>query len=314
MKIGFFNLNIQQKKYFQEQLPRNELFFYDNALNEEYLPEQKDLEIISVFVKSNITKKVIDCFPNLKMIALRSTGFDNVDLDYAKEKNINVCNVPAYGSQTVAEFTFSLILSLSRHIPEALAKLKETRKFDYQGLEGFDLAGKILGVIGTGKIGINVIKIAKAFGMNILAFDIYPNQELAQNLDFKYVALDELLQNSDIVSLHTPGTAETKHLINQENISKMKKAAYLINTARGSLIDTDSLISALEKKEIAGAALDVLEQEISLTEKEFKLLNMENVLITPHMAFYTTEAEQSIMKTTADNILGFINGKTTNTV
>jgi len=235
-------------------------------------------------------------------------------LDYAKEKNIVVCNVPVYGSHTVAEFTFGLIFSLSRHIPQALAKLKSTRHFDYQNLQGFDLFGKTLGVVGTGKIGVNVIKIAKVFDMKILAFDIYPNQELSQQLDFKYVSLDELLQNADIVTLHAPSTPQTKHLINQENIFKMKKTAYLINTARGLLIDTDALLDALEKKEIAGVAMDVLEQENTLNEAELKLLGMENVLITPHMAFYTVEAEQSIMKTTLDNVLNFISGNPKNTV
>lgn len=314
MKIGLFNLTSSHKEFFQGQLSDHEIVFLDTALNEDNLPEQKDFDIISVFVKSTLTKKVIDYFPDLKMVTLRSTGFDNIDLDYAKEKNIIVCNVPAYGSQTVAEFTFALILSLSRRIPQALAKLKTTKKFDYQDLQGIDLYGKVLGVVGTGKIGVNVIKIAKGIGMKILAFDIYPNEGLAQELDFKYVSLDELLMTSDIITLHTPLTPQTKHLINQENISKMKKTGYLINTARGQLIDTKSLLNALEKKVIAGAALDVLEQENNLTEIELRLLGLENVMVTPHMAFYTVEAEQSIMKTTAENILDFTNGNPKNTV
>lgn len=314
MRIAFFNLISEQKKYFQEQLLNHDLSFSDQLLNDDNLSDQTGFDIISVFVKSSLTKKVIGHFPNLKMIALRSTGYDNVDLEYAKEKNIIICNIPSYGVQTVAEFTFALILSLSRRIPEAIARLKSTRQFDYQNLKGFDLSDKTLGIVGTGKIGTNVIKIAKAFGMDILAYDIYPDEEFSKQFNFKYASLDELLKNSDIVTLHTPATLATKHLINQDNISKMKKTAYLINTARGSVVDTQSLIEALESKQIAGVALDVLENETNLTEMENKLLDLENVLITPHMAFYSKEAEQLIMKTTVENILNFINGRSTNTV
>lgn len=314
MKIGFFNVTEEQKEYFQQKLTGHELNFSNELLNDSRLPNQTNFDIISVFVKSNLTKKVIDHFPALKMVALRSTGYDNVDLRYTKEKNISICNVPSYGTETVAEFTLALILSLSRHIPQAITKLKSLRQFDYQNLKGFDLSGKTLGVVGTGKIGTNVINIAKTLGMKILAYDIYPNEGLSKRLDFKYISLDELLKNSDIVTLHTPATSATRHLINQDNISKMKKTAYLINTARGSVIDTQSLIKALESKQIAGAALDVLENETNLTEMENKLLDLENVLITPHMAFYTKEAEQSIMETTLENILNFINGNPKNTV
>lgn len=314
MKLGFFNLTPEQREYFQQRLTGHELKFIDELLNDSSLPSQTDFDIISVFVKSNITRKVIDHLPSLKMIALRSTGYDNVDLDYAGEKNIIVSNVPSYGTQTVAEFTFALILSLSRRIVGAIASLKLERQFDHQNFKGFDLSGKALGVVGTGKIGANVIKIAKGFGMQVCAYDIYQNQELSRQFDFRYVSLNELLQKSDIVTLHTPLTLQTKHLINQVNISLMKKTAYLINTARGSVVDTKALIWALENKKIAGAALDVLEHETSLTEDENKLLDLENVLVTPHMAFYTEEAERAIMNTTVENILNFTSGKSSNVV
>ncbi len=325
MRVGFFGLDEEEKKkYFEDNLSSDNLTFFPEALDPENLPEQKDFDAISVFVRCLVDKKVIESFPNLKMIAVRSTGFDNVDLEAARSKNISVCNVPDYGSHTVAEFTFGLMLSLLRNIPQAVRKVKEDGQYNFEGLRGVDLNGKTLGVVGTGKIGRNVIKTAKAFGMEVLAFDVKPDDDLAWELKFKYVPLDDLLQGSDIITLHVPYFKETHHLINSQNIEKIKNGAYLINTARGAIIETESLVAALKSQKISGAALDVLEEEGELKEEaelllrgklsqeEMKsilenhvLIDLPNVLITPHMAFYTKEAEFSILKTTVQNLKGF---------
>lgn len=296
----------------------------------------KDAEVVSIFVESKIDKEIIDRLPNLKLIATRSTGFDHVDVAYAKGKGIVVCNVPAYGSRTVAEFTFALILSLSRKLFVAADQIKEGKGFDYQAFEGFNLQGKTLGIVGTGRIGLNVAQIAKGFDMNILGFDIYPNEQKAGEYGFKYVNLDELLANSNVISLHVPYSKETRHLINKNNIRKIKKGALLINTARGEVADTEALLVALKDGTLAGAGLDVLEGERELKDEatliahydpkhpnldelkvlieDHALINMPNVIITPHIAFYSTEAKNEILKITVENIISFIQGKPNNQV
>lgn len=318
MKIAFFELKDQDKKeFYTKSLKDHKLYFSEQVLDQANIPDTQDFEVISVFVKSKIDQKVIDSFPNLKMIAVRATGFNNVDCEYAKQKNIAVVNVPVYGSHTVAEFTFTLILSLTRKIKETLKK--EQTDFNYQGLKGDDLYQKTLGVIGTGKIGLNVIKIARAFEMKVLAFDVFRNQEAQKDLGFEYVELDQLLGNSDIITLHAPATPKTNHLINKDSIHKIKKGAILINTARGTLIETDALIEALQKGILKAAGLDVLEEENSLNEsfqtyKNHPLANMKNVIFTPHMAFYTKEAENNIQNTTLENILSLDSNEVKNKV
>lgn len=334
MKIAFFEVTEQEKKdYFSQNLAGHEVEFFEEALDENFIPDHTDSDIISIFVGSKLNKTVIDAFPDLKIISVRATGFDNVDTQYAKSKNIKVCNVPAYGSNTVAEFTFGLILSLSRKIPQAAYRLKVSGEFSFEGLRGFDLNGKTLGVIGTGKIGSNVIKIAKGFNMRVLATDPHPNEELARTLGFSYVTLEELLKNSDIVTIHVPLMEQTHYLLNKNNLPLMKKRALLINTSRGAIVDTDALAMALTQEHLGGAALDVLEEEGELKEEaelliqnkippeDFKkiiedhiLIHMPNVIITPHMAFYTKEAEFSIMETTVKNIMAALSGTSENLV
>lgn len=334
MRIGFFGMTgDEDPNFIKDNLPEHSVDFFDACLTDTFVPEKTDYEIISVFVNCEVTSKVIDSFPNLKLISTRSTGFDHIDVEYAKSRGIQVANVPAYGSNTVAEFTFGLILSLSRKIPEAVARLKTQGDFDYANLCGFDLFGKTLGVLGTGKIGKNVIKIAKGIGMNIVAFDAFPDETFAKEMNLKYFSLEEVLAKSDIVTLHAPYNKDTHHLINKNNISKIKKGAYIINTARGGLIETDALYEALKSGQLAGAALDVLEEEGMLKDEEelliqnnlpvekFRmalenkvLINLPQVIVTPHMAFYTHEAEHSILETTVKNIRSFINNKAENIV
>jgi D-lactate dehydrogenase len=295
----------------------------------------KDSTILSTFINSRIDKEIIDFLPGLKFITTRSTGFDHVDVEYANSKNIPVSNVPTYGENTVAEHTFALILSLARNLKKAHLRANQGN-FMIHGLMGFDLKGKTIGVVGTGHIGLRVIKMALGFSMNVLAFDPAQNQFLSEVLGFKYVDFETLLKDSDIITLHAPYNKKTHHMINGQNIELLKKGAILINTARGGLIDTVALIKGLDKKIIAGAGLDVLEgEDVILEEKQLLirkkkdlykpeklqlalrnsfLLQRENVLFTPHIGFYSLEALRRILKTTADNITAFMDDQPVNTV
>lgn len=338
MKIAFFEIFNEIIKGEQEILEKfftdQEVQYFKEKLSLKNVDLVKDVEVISVFTGSMVNKEIINLLPNLKFINTSSTGFDHIDIDYCKEKGIKVSNVPAYGSVTVAEFTFALLLALSRKIYDAYDNLKEDGEFDVTPLRGFDLRGKTLGVVGTGKIGKNVIKIAKGFEMDVIAYDLHPDSDFAKEQNFTYVDLDELISQADILTLHTPYFKENHHLINKEKISKMKRGVYIINTARGELIDTDALVWGLQEKIIAGAGLDVLEGERQLKEeaeilssdtlakqRNYKtlledhiLIDMPNVIVTPHVAFYSKEAEEAIIKTTVDNIKGFIEGKEINLV
>jgi D-lactate dehydrogenase len=286
---------------------------------------------LATFIETPVSKTILDKLPHLKMIATMSTGFDHIDIVAAKARKIPVCNVPSYGENTVAEHAMALILALTRKIFPSVKRVKED-KFSYQGLCGMDLKGKTIGVVGTGHIGAHLIRMAKGFDLQVLAHDPFPNKDLAKKLGFEYTTLNKLLAQSDIVSLHVPLFKETYHLISQKNIKKMKKGAYLINTARGALVDPEALVWALENKQLAGAGLDVLEEENFLqreetiltahpTTKQIKtdlmnkiIIDHENTIVTPHNAFNSTEALQRIADTTIENIKNFLNGQVTNDV
>lgn len=335
MKIVFFETGLSEQKALKELLKEHELSFYSEKLSEDNIDLAKDAEVLSVFINSMVGSKIIDALPNLKFITTRSTGYDHIDLVYAHNKGILVSNVPAYGSYTVAEFAFGLLLNLSRKVSRAQNQLKEEGIFAISGFEGFDLKGKTLGVIGTGKIGKNVIKIAKGFGMQVVGYDLYPDLNFAKENSFEYKTLNDLLAESDVVTLHAPYTKDNHHLLNKDNMCLMKKGIYLINTARGELIDTDALIWALKEGIVAGAGLDVLEGERELKEeveilsdkdksehvKDYKtlledrvLIDMPNVIVTPHIAFYSKEAVNEITKTTVENINNFTLGNAINVI
>jgi D-lactate dehydrogenase len=269
--------------------------------------------------------------PNLKLIAARSTGFDYVDIPLARKRNVEVVYVPSYGENTVAEFAFALMLALSRKIPEAYEQVTESGSFTQGSLRGFDLAGKTIGVIGTGRIGTHSIKMAKGFEMNVLAYDPYPKEGLDRELGFTYTGFEDLLSRSDIITLHALLNDSTRHMINENSIRHIKRGAVLINTARGALIETAALVMALEEGIISAAGLDVLEEEGDMGEEEnliFEphpkldelknvlannyLINHPRVIVTPHIAYNTNEAVERIVDTTIDNILSFINGETKN--
>ena len=332
MKIGFFEIESWEKDFLSSFFPKDQLFFFRGKLTFSNARKFKDLEAISVFIYSEINSKLLENLPRLKMIATRSTGYDHIDLAECKKRNITVCNVPTYGENTVAEHTFALILALSRKIVDCVERTKKG-SFDLEGLKGFDLREKILGVIGTGNIGKHIIRIGNGFEMKVIAFDAFPNKDLPKQLGFEYVSMDKLLADSDIVTIHVPYNKFTHHLIDKKAIAKMKKSAYLINTSRGGIIETDALVKALKAKKIAGAGLDVLEEECNIIEepqllkKSFPgkcdlktlvenhmLLEMLNVIVTPHNEFNTQEALIRILKVTVENIQEFKKGNKINFV
>src|SRR4030042_5602580 len=215
------------------------------------LDKIKDTTVLSTFINSKVNKNVIDALPNLKFITTRSTGFDHIDIDYARSKGILASNVPTYGDNTVAEHTFALIFSIARNLKKAHFKTSEG-DFSIKELMGFDLRGKTIGVVGTGHIGLRVIKMAAGFSMRVLAFDPVQNQFLSEDLGFKYVDFETLLKESDIITLHAPYNKHTHHLINEKNIELIKRGAVLINTARGGLVDVVALTKALDRNILSG--------------------------------------------------------------
>lgn len=332
MNIAFFELEDWEREELGKGLfEGHELRLSTEPLNERTLTAEHDAEIVSVFVHSQLNRATLDRLPNLRFIATRSTGFDHIDLARCRERGILVSNVPSYGENTVAEHTFALILALSRNIHKAFVHTL-AHDIPFEALRGFDLAGKTLGVVGAGRIGLHVIKIAKGFGMSVVAFDVRQEPLLAEVLNFRYVPLEELLRLSDIVSLHCPYSPKTHHLISAENIRLFKRGALLINTARGGLIDPAALTQALDEGILAGAALDVLEGEELLKDERqilaqplaqdklrtlllnHSLLNRDNVVITPHIAFNSREAVQRILETTLENLRAFLRGKPRNLV
>ena len=292
----------------------------------ETTPEDRSLvEILIPFIHSKIGHTEMEMMPHLRLIATRSTGYEHIDLACTGEREIAVANVPGYGENAVAEYTFALLLTLTRKIQIAADR---TQHGDYtlEGLRGSDLYGKTLGVIGTGAIGMHVIRIAQGFGMQVLAYDVFPQRHLSEVLGFRYGDLTDLLSRSDVVTLHAPATATTFHMLNRETLSQMKRGAFLINTARGSLVDAQALAWALDTGLLAGAGLDTLEGEEFLqheeellhepaAEEKLKLLVQHHILqqhrkvvITPHIAFNTEEALQRILNTTIENVQAFTLG------
>lgn len=319
-----------EREYLLEHMPT--IFRITDCSLQECAPQDYEgAEVLSVFIHSQVTRERIEVMPNLRLIATRSTGFDHIDLQACNERGITVANVPHYGENTVAEHTFGLILTLSRKIHKAYLRTV-AGDFSLQGLEGFDLRGKTLGVVGAGSIGLRVIRIAKGFDMNVLAYDVKPNHLIAEVLSFEYVSLDDLLRRSDIITLHAPYMPTTHHLINAETFKQVKHGAVLINTARGALVDTEALIEALDAGILSGAGLDVIEGEELIEEEErllrapeaseqlrmlvrqHILLRRPDVVMTPHMAFFSREARERILDTTMENIRAFFAGRPQNVV
>jgi D-lactate dehydrogenase len=331
MRIAFFETSSDDEEFFRSVLPGHEIHFFTEELSEKTASLAENHDAISVFIHSDVNRATLDRLPRLRAVATRSTGFDHIDTDACRERGISVMNVPSYGENTVAEHAFALILALSRNVHKSYARGK---RGDYaiEGLMGFDLAGKTLGVVGTGRIGLHVIRIAKGFGMHVIAHDPHTDPFLAEVLHFRYAPLEETLSESDIVTIHVPLNDATAHLINRGNIDRFKKGSLLVNTSRGGVVENEAIIYGLDHDILAGAGLDVLEGEEHIreeaqclnggcgndaarrTKENRDLLSRDNVVFTPHIGFYSREAIRRILDTTARNLRSFSEGTPSNAV
>ena len=298
-----------------------ELRFYKGHLNKNNVILTQGVNVVCIFVNDTANAEVIRLMAQygVKLLALRCAGYNNVDLKAAAECGITVVRVPAYSPYAVAEYTVALMLSLNRKIHRAAWRTREGN-FSLHGLLGFDMHGKTAGIIGTGKIAKKLISILRGFGMNILAYDLYPDYNFARENQVVYTTLDELYHSSDIISLHCPLTEQTKYLINDYSISKMKDGVMIINTGRGQLIHTNALIEGLKNKKIGSAGLDVYEEESQYFYEDrsdkiidddtlARLLSFNNVIVTSHQAYFTQEALSNIATTTLQNVKDFTHGK-----
>ena len=314
IKVAFFDAKAYDKPSFEQYGSLYDLRFkyFETKLNEDTVDLAKGCDAICVFVNDTVNAAVIDRLHEygVRLIALRSAGYNNVDLPAAFGK-IHVVHVPAYSPYAVAEHAIALLLTSVRRIHKAYNRTREFN-FSLNGLTGFDFHGKTVGVIGTGKIGRIFIDICRGFGMNVIAYDLFP----AKDSGIKYVSLEELFRSSDIISLHCPLTDETRHMINADAIETMKKGIVIINTSRGGLIDTEALLEGIKARKVGAACLDVYEEEADIffedrsghilnDELLARLISMPNVIVTSHQAFLTEEALNNIAETTVNNILSY---------
>lgn len=323
MKVAFFNTHGFEKPYFSKanQNYDQSITYFDAKLNEQTAYLARDHDCVCSFIYDHLNATVLTQLKEMgvRLIALRSAGFNHVDLETASSLKLPVVRVPSYSPYAVAEHAVTLMLTLNRKIHQAIARVRENN-FSLDGLVGFDLHGKTVGIIGTGKIGSVVAKIMRGFGCRVLAHDIEPNEELTRDLDIAYVGLSDLLKDSDIITLHVPLTPRTHHMIDVKAFVQMKPNVMLINTGRGGLIDTAALIQALKNDRIGYAGLDVYEEEEGIFFENLsghavhddvlmRLLTFPNVLLTSHQAFLTKEALSNIAHDTLQNILDFEQGK-----
>lgn len=310
----------------------HQLVCIGGPLDEQGATGHADTEVISSFVYSDLTAGLLAKIPRLKLIATRSTGFDHIDLDYCTAHGIAVCNVPDYGDATVAEHAFALLLASVRHIVRAAERTK-LGDFSQSGLRGIELRGKVLGLIGTGRIGRRVAEIANGFGMDVFAYDTRPSLVAAEKLKLRYGRLQDVIAAADVLTLHVPASPQTTHLIADREFGLMKRGVVLVNTSRGSVIDTEALVRALSSGKLRAVGLDVLPQERLVREEaemfrngfqpgpemrellaNHVLLQFPNVVVTPHTAYNTEEAVHRIIDTTLGNIQAFFDGRPQNLV
>ena len=320
MRILFYDTKKYDRDSFEkvtEKYPEIEIEYTDTDINSKTANLAKGFEAICAFVSSDVGKETIDCLSKngVELVLLRCAGFNNVDLEQAKKKNITVMRVPGYSPEAVAEHAMALALASSRRIHKSYIKVRENN-FSLTGLTGTNLHGKMAGIIGTGKIGAAMCRICRGFGMEVIAYDLYKNPEL----DFvEYVELDKLLNASDLISLHCPLTEESYHMINKNTIAKMKDGVILVNTSRGALIKTEDLIYGIRDKKFFSVGLDVYEEEtnnvfenreddILETSITARLLSFPNVIVTSHQGFLTNEALEAISITTLENAMSYLNG------
>ncbi len=317
-QVSFYDTKPYDRTFFDELAGQYgvQIHYFDEKLNQKTATFAEG-EAVIAFVNDNLNEECLKTLyeKGVRAIAMRCSGYNNVNLKYAKDK-FHVFRVPAYSPYAVAEYAMGTLLTVNRKLHRAYNRTKEFN-FSLNGLTGFDLHGKTIGVIGTGRIGQAFISICKGFGMRVLAYDVYP----MPSPDFSYVSLPELYRESDIISLHCPLTRESYHMIDKESIGQMKQGVYLLNTSRGALIDSEALLEGLMSRKIGGAALDVYEEETEYFYEDFsndiidddtlaRLVSLPNVLITSHQAFLTREALKNIAATTLENLKEYFDGKT----
>lgn len=319
MKVAFFDAKPYDRPFFERCGAQNEIRFkfFEDKLSEDTATLARGCDAVCVFVNDCVNSAVIDALVSLeiRVLLLRCAGFNNVDLKYAQGR-LTVLRVPAYSPYAVAEHAMAMLLTSVRRIHKAYIRTRDFN-FSLNNFVGFDLHGKTVGVVGTGKIGKCFINICKGFGMKVLCYDPYP----CENEDLCYVSLEELFRSCDVISLHCPLTAETHHIINAQSVEQMKKGVVLINTSRGALIDSETLLAGIKSRKIGAACLDVYEEESDLFFEDnsghileddtlARLISMPNVIVTSHQAFLTEEALANIAQTTVQNLLDFAAGQT----
>lgn len=316
IKVAVFDAKSYDEKSFEEKNKQYnfQITYFKERLTKDIVSLASGYDVACIFVNAECDATVVDALADegVRMIALRCAGFNNVDLEAARRRGIKVVRVPAYSPHGVAEYAVTLMLSLNRKIYRAVNRTREGN-FSLEGLLGFDMYGKTAGIVGTGKIAKELVKILHGFGMKILAYDVYPDTEFAAKWGMEYVSLDRLYRNSDIISLHCPLNEQTKFIINKDSIAKMKDGVMIINTGRGKLIHTLDLIEGLKEKKVGSAGLDVYEEEGDYFYEDrsnkmidddilARLLMMPNVIVTSHQAFFTAEALSNIAETTLGSI------------
>jgi len=346
MKIAFSETEPVEEEFFEKELRGHSIEFCDNAVD-----CAPDTEVLSIFINSKIDARFLDQHPALRLIATRSTTYDHIQLDACARRGVTVCCVGSYGDHTVPEHAFALILAICRKLRLAM-EVAGGRRFSYEELRGFELHGKTLGVIGTGRIGRQILRLAKAFGMETIGTDSNPDPAAAESLGFRYVSFARMLRLADFISINVPLNSSTFHLFNRETFAKCRRGMVLINTARGAIIESEALIEALDAGIIAGAGLDVLEDERVMRKKAANILTEQiverlhdaftpmepmgndplritevrrlmhnntllshpNVIVTPHIAFNSHEALERINRCTIDNINAHLSGAPQNVV
>lgn len=320
--IGFFELRPAERDFLHDEFGDNHIYS-EQPISQVSQYTLADLDTACVFVNSDVDQEIITMLESCDHIATRSTGTDHIDVDAADGQGIVVSRVPSYGPHTIAEFAFGLLLSVTRKVADAYHQQRSHDTFSLTDFRGIDLRGKSIGIVGTGDIGAHVARIADGFGMEIYAYDVKQSDELAEKYGVRYVkSLQDMLPKLDVLTLHIPHTKETHNIIDRAEIDALPDTAYLINTARGGLVNTKALAQALEAGSLSGAGLDVLTQEGRLRTgqelnddaaaeeseeilADYKLIRSQNAVVTPHIAFYTEESEQEILQTTSENIRSF---------
>jgi len=323
MKIAFYDTKPYDRTFFTKAVEGCglEIVWHDFRLAAANAASAEGCAAVCVFVNDTVDRACLEALADrgLKLVALRCAGYNNVDLDAAKEFGFTIVRVPAYSPYAVAEHAVALLLTLNRKIHRAYNRVRELN-FSLGGLVGFDLHGKTVGIVGTGKIGKIAAQIFRGFGCDVIAYDPFPQTDWAAGNGVRYVEMDTLLADSDIVSLHMPLTKETFHLLDGKSISRMKHGAYLVNTSRGKLVESKAVIVALKSGQLGGVALDVYEEEEGVFFEDHsgealqddvlsRLLTFPNVLVTSHQAFLTEEALRAIAETTVDSISCFVKGQ-----